>query len=238
MGIEAVFIDDGGVLSDNARRAPEWQRLVGEVLSPRLGGAPEAWASANRRLVPPLWRELFGEPLSGRSYHERYETYLLRWLWVMCDEVGVNRPSRPDSLELAWEATRFITANVTSTFPGVGEAVVRLVSEGLVLHTASNEASWELEGYLAGAGVREHFGILFGTDLTGEFKDHSPAYYRAMFRLADVDPAKAVVVDDSPAALAQAAALGANTVLVDANASDPGLPGVVMGVLDLIATRS
>jgi len=41
--VRVVFLDDGGVLNDNDRRAVEWRRLLGEFFAPRLGGTPEAW---------------------------------------------------------------------------------------------------------------------------------------------------------------------------------------------------
>ena len=42
-----VFLDDGGVMSDNRLRGVQWQRLVGEFFVPLLGGTHEAWANAN-----------------------------------------------------------------------------------------------------------------------------------------------------------------------------------------------
>ncbi len=33
--LPVLFIDDGGLLNDNALRAPEWQRLIGEYFPPR-----------------------------------------------------------------------------------------------------------------------------------------------------------------------------------------------------------
>ena len=45
--IEAIFIDDGGVLNDNALRGQQWPGLVAEFFAPRLGGWPKAWAEAN-----------------------------------------------------------------------------------------------------------------------------------------------------------------------------------------------
>jgi hypothetical protein len=48
--IRVVFLDDGGVLNDNERRAPEWRRLLGEFFAPRLGGTPEAWRGEPDRL--------------------------------------------------------------------------------------------------------------------------------------------------------------------------------------------
>ena len=53
-----------------------------------------------------------------------------------------------------------------------------------------------------------------------------------MFRLLEVDPSSALVVDDSPRALAQAAELGARTVLV--RPDDAGLPGALGRVLSAL----
>lgn len=54
--IEAVFLDDGGVMNGNALRAPQWRRMVGEYFPSRLGGDVAAWAAANREV---LEREMF-----------------------------------------------------------------------------------------------------------------------------------------------------------------------------------
>jgi hypothetical protein len=53
----ALFIDDGGVMNENVRRGRQWERLVGQYFSPRLGGAPEAWAAANANVVNRLFAE-------------------------------------------------------------------------------------------------------------------------------------------------------------------------------------
>jgi hypothetical protein len=36
--LRVAFLDDGGVLNDNGRRGPEYRRLLGEYMPPRLGG--------------------------------------------------------------------------------------------------------------------------------------------------------------------------------------------------------
>jgi beta-phosphoglucomutase-like phosphatase (HAD superfamily) len=231
--IEAVFIDDGGVISDNRRRAVEWQRLVGEFFSPRLGGPAALWARANRELVGPVWAELFSVPLAGRPYRELYERYLVRWLGVMCQAVGVPTPALSEALALATEATLFVTSSASSAFPRVANAIERLVQVGLPLHTASGGPSWELEGYLRSAGVRQHFGLLFGVDLAGELKGVGTEYYRQIFCQAGVDPLRALVVDDNNRSLAQAEELGATTVIV--TAEDQGLNGAVDRVLSVLS---
>ncbi|MCX8212923.1 MAG: hypothetical protein OTJ97_00160 [SAR202 cluster bacterium] len=47
LAVTTIFLDDGGVMNDNTLRGREWQRHVGEYLSPRLGGSLQAWGNAN-----------------------------------------------------------------------------------------------------------------------------------------------------------------------------------------------
>ena len=57
----AIFLDDGGVLNDNARRGPQWQRLIGEFMTTMpfgLGGTAEAWAEANPIVFRNVWADL------------------------------------------------------------------------------------------------------------------------------------------------------------------------------------
>ena len=67
--IEAIFIDDGDVMNDNARRGPQWQRLVGEYLAPRLGGDQVAWGRANQVIAEKEYAKL-GECPSRLLPHE------------------------------------------------------------------------------------------------------------------------------------------------------------------------
>jgi FMN phosphatase YigB (HAD superfamily) len=62
--------------------------------------------------------------------------------------------------------------------------------------------------------VRGLFQGLYGPDLIGGIGKGDPRFHRAIFEDANVDPRTAIVVDDGPAVLARAAALGATTVLV------------------------
>ena len=49
--VEAIFLDDEGVLNDNSLRAPQWQRLISEFMVSRFGGDTEAWGEANLQFV-------------------------------------------------------------------------------------------------------------------------------------------------------------------------------------------
>lgn len=210
-----LFIDDGGVLSDNRVRGPQWQRLVGEFFAPVLGGSKEAWAEANREVItailePTAWRERLQAAPDFESFDRQY---LIDWLAMMCKLVGVPRPPDEESLALGRRASAWITSQIRAAFPGAADAVRALHSRGYTLHTASGETSYDLDGYLKGMGVRECFDRLYGIDLVEAFKIE-PLFYERIFEDAGVSPTEALVVDDNPDAVTWAAQAGARVVLV------------------------
>ena len=216
-----LFIDDGGVLNDNSRRAPEFQRLVADFFPPRLGGEPAAWAEANRE----TFQQVFDTHKDAMAVDDAYEqgavAYETAWLVAMCEHVGVAPPEGDACSTLAREALLYITRRARAAFPGAAETVAMLARAGYTLHTASNQPSWELEGYLSCMGILDHFGILFGADLVSAMKP-SCTYYERAFALTGVDPARALVLDDSPGYLDAAREVGARTVLVGGDASAAG----------------
>jgi hypothetical protein len=192
-----LFIDDGGVMNDNAVRSPQWHALVGEFFAPRLGGTLEAWAEANRIEVPKLWDQfpyLMGMQSDG-DFDTEWRAYELAWLRTMCESVGMPSPEDEDeSLALSAEAALYVIQRVRSAYPGAVGALRTLAAAGFNLYTASNETSFELDAYLRGMEVRDLFLTLYGSDL--------------------VKVTKSSVLDDKPACLAWAAGTGARTVLV------------------------
>lgn len=216
-----LFIDDGGVLNDNSRRGPEFMRLVAEFFPPRLGGEPEVWAEANRATFQGVFDAHKDAMAVVDAYHQEVVAYETAWLTAMCEGVGVAAPPGDDCAALAREALLYITRRTRAAFPGAAETVATLAGAGYTLHTASNQPSWELEGYLSGMGVLDHFGILFGADLVNAMKP-SRTYYERAFVLAGVDPARALVLDDSPDYLDAAREVGPCTVLVGPEPAPPG----------------
>jgi hypothetical protein len=69
---------------------------------------------------------------------------------------------------------------------------------------------------LEGMGVRRCFGRLYGADLINTFKEGSE-YYARLFADAGIQPAAALVVDDSAEAIEWAARLGARTALISSS---------------------
>jgi phosphoglycolate phosphatase-like HAD superfamily hydrolase len=224
-----LFLDDGGVMNDNAVRGPQWQQLVAEFFVPRLGGSPAAWVSANHTVASQLditqiiaiWEG------SGGSYAEFDRRYMRAWLGGMCELLGISSPDPEGVPELCHEAERFITARVRSDFPGAAGAVRWLHGQGYALHTASGEPSWHLHNYLTGMGVRECFGKLYGPDLLDWFKA-GPEYYERLLADAGIAAANAIFVDDNPGPIAWATQAGARTVFVGDAARSPAEAALVI----------
>ncbi len=210
-----LFLDDGGVLNDNAARAPQWQRLVGEYFAPRLGGDPAAWAEANRQVMSDLsarggWEWLMRAAADQDDYDRRY--YAM-WLPSMCRSVGVREPDATEYVAMGRAAEDYIIPRVDSAIPGAAETVLLLWNRGYALHMSSGGASRLLAMYLDAMGIRQCFGRLYGPDLIGAFKI-SPEYYTRILRAERLGPDDALFLDDNPRALGWAKEAGANTLLV------------------------
>ena len=233
--ITALFIDDGGVLNDNALRGPAWQRLVADFFAPILGGDPTTWAEANRVVFERLWQFIIAGP-QGQEYTVWYDTYQLRWLREMAAFARVAAPvDDAECLRLAWQAGDYITRRVRAAYPGAANAIHALRGTGRHLFTASGGLSRQLDGYLTGMGIREHFSTLYGPDLVNQAKD-GIQYYRCIFAHAGVDPKHTLVVDDSLHVLAWARGAGAMTCLVSATShQDPKADLTVTTLSDLPA---
>jgi hypothetical protein len=218
-----IFLDDGGVMNSHALREPQYRKLVGEFLAPRLGGELLDWSEANwiftHHDIHPHFGLLRANPTLDYATWSR--GFRLAWLRRMCAMVGVNSPAdEAECLDLVDESTRWIAPRVRSTIPGTIEVIHVLRDRGYTLHTGSGHESLDLEGYLTGMGVRPQFGRLYGPDLVNTAK-MSPAYYERIF--ADVD--------DSPDAIGWAAQTGATTVLVADSDGDGSAASFVIGGL-------
>lgn len=219
MTVRAVFLDDGGVMNDNERRAAEWRRLIGEYLTPRLGATQRAWEEANATVFDRQWQrfEAWRRTIPPDAYDDFFNSRAerTRWLREMCEHAGIEPPPDDQCYSLAIETEQYVMPQVRAAYPGAVDAIRTLASRGYLLATASGQASWELVDYLSGMGILDCFedDRLFGPDLVQRMKGTLPYYERIMARTG-VDPAEALVVDDEPHALEQALAAGVRGVLV------------------------
>ncbi len=211
-----IFLDDGGVITAKQRRAAEFGRLVGDCFVPLLGGTQEAWTRAHSAVVDRLADPQSLSACASADFVGFYRAYQLRWVAGMCELLGLPTPPEEECLDLAYRALGWITRRIQAALPGAVEAIHLLHRQGYALHTASGSCSLELAGSFKGLGVRRCFGRLYGADLINTFKE-GPQYYARLFADAGVQPAEALVVDDSAEATRWAARLGARTVLVSAS---------------------
>src|SRR4051812_19338663 len=118
-----LFIDDGGVMNDNALRGAQWQRLLGEFFPPILGGTAEAWAEANRIVAPRLWEGYGFQGRTDLDYATWDRAYRIAWLVGMCECVGASVPSEEEGIALAHQAAAYVTRRVRATYSGAVEAI-------------------------------------------------------------------------------------------------------------------
>jgi HAD superfamily hydrolase (TIGR01509 family) len=201
---------------------PKWASLVAEFFPSRLGGAPEAWARANRENIGDVYvrtlQRLSLKLDSTVDMQRELEQYKLDWLTSMCESVGVSPSlSQPDLLRLALEAQAWMIPRVASPYRGVAATIAQLADQHL-LFTASAGLSGDLHAALDAMNIRQHFQRLYGSDLVQAPK-LSPAYYRRIFDDAGVSPEHAVVVDDNPNCLVWAREVGAQVLLVSGDSS-------------------
>ena len=224
--ISTIFLDDGGVMSDNERRAIEWRRLVGEFLSPRLGGEPAAWGEANQAMFERQWQRFLrwrDERVAAGEYGDFFGSgeERTRWLREMCEHVGVTPPAGDACLELALEADTYIIPRVRAAFPGAADAVRELRRRGYALGTASGTTSAQLELHVREIGIRDCFAErLYGPDLVGVLKG-DPRFHAGVLADAGVVPSDALIVDDDAEEIGRAAAAGAHTVHICRGSTTP-----------------
>jgi FMN phosphatase YigB (HAD superfamily) len=234
----AIFLDDGGVMNDNEPRGEQWRRLVAAYFAPILGGAPQAWEDANYRFTTGLFEQSAWEHrLKSAPDYESFErTYFVDWMAGMCDFVGVQCPSPERSIELGRAATAWIIPQIRASYSGAVEAIRGLHAWGYRLYTASGAASYDLAAYLEGMGVLDCFQRLYGPDLVDTFK-MGPEYYTRILADARVDPADALVVDDSRHAAMWAAQAGVRCVRINSHTKqeEPSLPATIPALADLPA---
>ena len=215
--IHYIFIDNGGVITDNSVLSRNYLRRLGELLSPHFGGNSEQWAAANGRTWPRVWQRHLArmETFDVASGDIEREFYLTKadWLRSMCAEIGVEAPANEDDcVRLAAAVQDTIIIDSQAAFPGALDALKELALR-YTLFSASEGLSRELHKYLGALGVAGLFERLYGSDYVNTPKQ-MPQYHERIFAHAGIDPSTALVVDDWPVAIERARAAGARTALV------------------------
>ncbi len=112
--IEAIFIDDGGVMNDNERRGQQYRHYIAEYVVPRFGGDHAAWEAANLKVIMeqiPLYIDGVGFPVRG-GFLDRVREMDIAWWRGMCEIVGVQASEDDD---VCYKISREVTEFVPST---------------------------------------------------------------------------------------------------------------------------
>jgi phosphoglycolate phosphatase-like HAD superfamily hydrolase len=231
-GRPILFLDDGGVLNDNALRPSQYLTLIGEFMPPRLGGTAEQWRDANRTAAPAAWRGVVARLPEFSTHKEFYRTYGLDWMKRMCEGSGVPLPPEDEAWAVFSDVMHYCTERVSSAAAGAVDAVQSLRRAGYTLYTASGTASWELRNIVANMGLSDAFIQLYGPDITDRVK-YGPQFYEAIFAHAGVDPARALVVESDEECCKWAVDAGAEAVWVDSHRQGdlPSLADVAAALL-------
>jgi len=226
--IDYVFIDNGGVLTDNSARSPLYRRLVGQYFVPRYGGRQDAWEQANLDTFPKAWARFLVRVDNwddSRDLAAAERLHSADWTRFLFTTMGLTPPANDEECALIGEAAdRWINPQIVTLFPGVEETVSFLATR-YRLFTASDGFSTPLGETLrpiAGAFER-----LYGPDLVNVPKSAGRPYYDAVFAHAQVDPSRALVLDDN-LSIESAHETGAITIYVKAE-PDPGYRGRRIG---------
>ncbi|KAF9965695.1 hypothetical protein BGZ70_004329 [Mortierella alpina] len=154
----AIFLDSGGVINDNAQRAPQWLQYLGEFLpTTALGGTAQVWRQANLQILKPFFSRWYdymaqanalaaaqagvteeGRVVNVSSIFERL--HLLIWILEMCTVAANQLPeletrilpslTEEDLFQIAKSAHLYAIHRVKADFPGAVETIRELALSG------------------------------------------------------------------------------------------------------------
>lgn len=207
-----LFFDDGGVLNDNQVRGKQWQKLIGEYFQPRYGGEKDNWTKANSFAVGIIidFIDDIQKKKTKLSYKEYKEVEDRLWTEKMFEYLGIKAPPKDQYSKLIQEVNSWIMPQIRAAYPGVID-LVKGISLDFTCHTASNETSSTLNMYLSGMDIRTSFKYLFGPDLVNCMKSHEE-YYLKILSYSGTAKEQAIVIDDNPIVLHNAASLGIEVI--------------------------
>ena len=221
-GIEAIFIDDGGVMNDNECRGQQYLQYLPEYFVPRLGGKAEAWQAANTVVATRQYEEFIsgtGFPEQG-GYRDAGRKMAIEWIREQCDIVGVDAPQDDEScVRMTREAHLYVATRSDCNYPGVVEAIRMLHRDGYRLYTASGTDLFLLKAHLTKSGVLELFTQTYGPDLIDTHKG-SRHYYEGVLADSGESPSTALFLDDSEKSIGWIVEAGARGVLVSPEQPD------------------
>jgi FMN phosphatase YigB (HAD superfamily) len=212
--IQAIFLDDGGVLNDNEQRAPQWRELDAQFYASRYGGDHDAWVHTSQIAFEEflkIWREAMENPET--DYQTFWKEATEQHMTTLFNLMEIPPLPLDEQYKVAREADEWIAPRLKTAFPGAIQTVRYLKERGYLLYTASGGTSWQIRGYLTGMGIIDCFEELYGSDIINTMKSSS-LFYQRIFEHANIQPKHALVADDHRVNVIRAKEVGATAVLV------------------------
>src|SRR5690348_13881004 len=123
MTITHIFFDLHGTLADGAKVHVFYSTRLGQILSPRYGGVPDAWAQANRTVLAD-WVSYFVDlDLEGdHGLADMWEGYF-RTTRAMFRLVGVPEPPHDELVQLSRELPGLAVEGCDALYPEVRDVL-------------------------------------------------------------------------------------------------------------------
>jgi FMN phosphatase YigB (HAD superfamily) len=208
-----LFFDFDDTLSEQIPFNLQYVRAIGSTLAPRFGGDTEAWAKCAIDMLETLEAQYIARFCDDPTgYNAWFATMHAQAMELVFS--GMALPVPPDAEALSQETQRLALAQCNALFPGTLETVHALHTQGYTLHMASGNDSGHLRAALTGAQLDACFDRLYGPDLIDCAKE-GPEYYVRLFRHIQINPARALIIDNDPNAIGWAISTGAQAVQVD-----------------------
>lgn len=208
-----LFFDFDDTLSEQIPFNLQYVRAIGSTLAPRFGGDTEAWAKCAIDMLKTLETQYIARFRDDpTNYNDWFTTMHAQAMELVFSGMALPVPSNAEAL--SQETQRLALAQCSALFPGTQETVHALYAQGYTLHMASGNNSGHLRAALTGAGLDAYFDRLYGPDLIDCAKE-GPEFYARLFRHVSIDPARALIIDNDPNAIAWAISTGAQAVQVD-----------------------
>lgn len=206
---------------DGVALHPCYSASLGQVLSQRFGGAPADWAEANKRVLSD-WDSYYADlDLTGDRGIEAMWEGLYRTTRAMFRLMDMPEPPRAVLRTVSRELPGIVTRECDALYPEARSVIERLCAAGYMLGVTSHALEEQSRGLLRGGDVLRYFAApVVGPDTVGHFaKDET--FYAYAARLAEVDPAECLTVDDSLQSVEGARAAGFQALYMARRANAP-----------------
>lgn len=213
MGRPILFFDFDDTISDHSKHLESFTAAFGGEMAMLNRGTAAEWSSAISLLLKELellyiTRFCNGNPEGYGDWIKNMRSDFIKRLYHK-----MRMPLSSEAYDMARRSERNALHSCEALFPGMKNVLINLHELGYPLHLASGNHSEYLKAALAGAGLTDKIGILFGPDLIDYAKEGSE-YYSRLFKQADVAAQHAIVIDNDPMALKWAQDAGAFTIQV------------------------